>query len=52
MVVDTQETASAALVVRSMRELHIGDRVEMRGPAGVPAGKGAPAESRTAAEPR
>jgi hypothetical protein len=32
LVVDTQSNASAALVVRSMRELYIGDRVEMRLP--------------------
>jgi hypothetical protein len=52
MVVDAQEISSAALVVRSMREIYIGDRVEMRGAAGAPPGKGAPAETRTAAEPR
>ena len=30
MVVDAQQTASAALVVQSLRELYVGDRVEMR----------------------
>jgi hypothetical protein len=30
MVVDAQQTSSAALVVRSLRELYVGDQVEMR----------------------
>jgi hypothetical protein len=30
MVIDAQQTSSAALVVRSLRELFVGDRVEMR----------------------
>ncbi len=30
MVIDAQQTASAALVVRSLRELYVGDKVEMR----------------------
>jgi hypothetical protein len=28
--VDAQQTSSAALVVRSLRELYVGDKVEMR----------------------
>jgi len=30
LVVDAQQTSSAALVVRSLRELYVGDKVEMR----------------------
>jgi hypothetical protein len=30
LVVDAQQTSSAALVVKSLRELYVGDRVEMR----------------------
>jgi hypothetical protein len=30
IVVDAQQTSSAALVVRSLRELYVGDKVEMR----------------------
>jgi hypothetical protein len=48
MVVDAQERSSAALVVRSLRELHVGDRVEMRGPPGGTAAL----ETRRVAEPR
>jgi LysM domain len=35
LVIDTQANASSALVVRSMRELYIGDHVEMRLPRAV-----------------
>ncbi|HUL58816.1 MAG TPA: LysM domain-containing protein [Anaeromyxobacteraceae bacterium] len=34
LVIDARERASAALVVRSLRELAVGDRVEMRASAG------------------
>jgi hypothetical protein len=36
IVVDAQQTSSAALVVRSFRELYVGDKVEMR-PGAAPA---------------
>lgn len=35
LVVDVRETASAAIVVRSLREVSVGDRVEMRAPGGT-----------------
>jgi hypothetical protein len=35
MVIDVKETTSTALVTRSLRELAIGDRVEMRAAAGA-----------------
>ena len=41
MVVDAQQTSSAALVVRSLRELYVGDRVEMIPAAGPPSASAA-----------
>lgn len=38
MVIDVKETTSTALVTRSLRELAIGDRVEMRAAAGAGGG--------------
>jgi hypothetical protein len=35
LVIDVKETTSTALVTRSLRELTIGDRVEMRASAGA-----------------
>jgi hypothetical protein len=35
VVVDAQQTSSSALVVRSLRELFVGDKVEMRAAAGA-----------------
>jgi LysM domain-containing protein len=35
LVIDTQANASSAIVVRSMRELYVGDHVEMRKPRAV-----------------
>ncbi len=52
MVVDTRENSSAALVVRSVRELHVGEPVEMRAPSAgalegpVPAAASKSSESR------
>jgi hypothetical protein len=39
LVVDVQQNSSAALVVRSIRELYVGDRVEMRTAAGPPSAR-------------
>jgi LysM domain-containing protein len=36
VVVDAQQTSSSALVVRSLRELYVGDHVEMRAGAALP----------------
>lgn len=36
VVVDAQQTSSSALVLRSLRELYVGDRVEMRAAAAAP----------------
>ncbi len=40
MVIDVKETTSTALVMKSRRELLIGDVVELRVPGGAPAGAG------------
>jgi hypothetical protein len=40
LVVDAQATSSAALVVRSLRELYVGDKVEMRAAAAAATGSG------------
>jgi hypothetical protein len=40
LVVDAQATSSAALVVRSLRELYVGDKVEMRAAASAATGSG------------
>jgi hypothetical protein len=40
MVIDVKESTSTALVMKSRRELLIGDVVEMRTPGGAPAGAG------------